>query len=435
MSPAIVGLFGILALFVLLLLRLPVWAALAFIGFLGNVTLAGWSSATATLGQAPFDIASLYTLSVIPLFILTGGVASGTGLSADLFKAARVMMSNLRGGLAVATIGASACFGAVCGSSIATAATMTPISLREMRNAGYSDTLATGAIAAGGTLGILFPPSIILVIYGAIAQQSVPKLFAAGLIPGLLLTGLYIAVALIVAYLRPAEAPTGSSASVRERFAALRGPWQFMTLFVITIGGIYAGIFSPTEAASVGSLGAILLGFVRRQLPFRRLVGSIEAAVVTSCMLFLIIIGANIFAYFIVQTQLPALLVEQARVLALPGPLVLLFVVVAYIVMGCFLEAIGMILITVPVFLPLITSYGYDSAWFAIIVVIVVEVGLIHPPVGMNLFVVQAQAPDIKTITIYRGIVPFLAAPFVLIILLFFFPDLALWLPRALYGR
>src|ERR1700687_4132978 len=216
MSPAIVGLFGILALFVLLLLRLPVWAALAFIGFLGNVTLAGWSSATATLGQAPFDIASLYTLSVIPLFILTGGVASGTGLSADLFKAARVMMSNLRGGLAVATIGASACFGAVCGSSIATAATMTPISLREMRNAGYSDTLATGAIAAGGTLGILFPPSIILVIYGAIAQQSVPKLFAAGLIPGLLLTCLYVTVALVVAYRSPTAAPKGASASLRD---------------------------------------------------------------------------------------------------------------------------------------------------------------------------------------------------------------------------
>jgi tripartite ATP-independent transporter DctM subunit len=435
MSPAVIGLFGIFALFVLLLLRLPVWAALALVGFLGNAALAGWSSSMATLGQAPFDMASLYTLSVIPLFILTGGVASGTGLSADLFKAARVMMSNLRGGLAVATIGASACFGAVCGSSIATAATMTPISLREMRKAGYSDALATGAIAAGGTLGILFPPSIILVIYGAIAQQSVPKLFAAGLVPGLLLTSLYIAVALLVAYRAPDAAPTAPRASVRERVAALRGPWQFVTLFVITIGGIYAGIFSPTEAASVGALGAILLGVVRRQLPFRRLVDSIEAAVVTSCMLFVIIIGANIFAYFMVQTQLPALLVEQARTLALPGPLVLLFVVVAYIVMGCFLEAIGMILITVPVFLPLITSYGYDSVWFAIIVVIVVEVGLIHPPVGMNLFVVQAQAPDIKTITIYRGIVPFLAAPLVLIMLLFFLPDLALWLPRILYGR
>jgi tripartite ATP-independent transporter DctM subunit len=214
----------------------------------------------------------------------------------------------------------------------------------------------------------------------------------------------------------------------------LRGPWQFLTLFVVSIGGIYAGVFSPTEAASVAALGAILLGLAGRQLRIREIGGAIEAAVVTTCMLFLIIIGANIFAYFIVQTQLPALLVEQARTSALPGPAVMLLVIAAYIVMGCFLEAIGMILITIPVFLPLITSYGYDPAWFAIVVVIVVELGLIHPPVGMNLFVVQAQAPDVKTVTMYRGIVPFLIAPFALVALLWFFPALALWLPRVLYG-
>jgi tripartite ATP-independent transporter DctM subunit len=271
------------------------------VGFLGNGILSNWASAFSTVGQAPFDITSLYTLSVVPLFILTGGVASSSGLSADLFKAARVMMSGLRGGLAIATVGASACFGAVCGSSIATAATMTPISLREMRKAGYSDAIATGAIAAGGTLGILFPPSIILVIYGAIAQQSVPKLFAAGLVPGLLLTLLYICVALLVAYRNPKAAPPGLAASWRERVAALRGPWQFLSLFVISIGGIYAGVFSPTEAASVGATGAILLGFLGRQLRLGEIVRSVEAGVVTSCTLFLIVIGANIFAYFIVQ--------------------------------------------------------------------------------------------------------------------------------------
>jgi tripartite ATP-independent transporter DctM subunit len=418
----------------LLLLRLPVWVALAVVGFGGNIVISGWDAAFATLGQAPFDSASLYTLSVVPLFILTGGVAAGTGLSAELFKAAQVMLSGLRGGLAVATIGASACFGAVCGSSIATAATMTPISLREMRKAGYSDSLATGSIAAGGTLGILFPPSIILVIFGSIAQLSVPKLFAAGLLPGLLLTLLYAGVALIVAARRPLEAPAVPSASFRARIAALREPWQFLTLFIITIGGIYAGIFSPTEAASIGALGAILLGIVGRRLKWRELVKMIETAVVTSCMLYVIIIGANLFAYFMVQTQLPALLAEQARALDLPGPLVMVFVIIAYILMGCFLEAIGMILITVPVFLPLVAAYGYDPTWFAIIVVIVVEVGLIHPPVGMNLFVVQAQAPDIPTMSIYRGILPFLIAPFALIALMFAFPQLATWLPALLYG-
>ena len=434
MNPGLTGLAGILVLFVLLIFRLPVWAALSLVGLAGNVLLSGWSSTFATLGQAPFDTASLYTLSVVPLFILTGGVAARTGLSGDLFRAATVMLSGLRGGLAVATIGASACFGAVCGSSIATAATMTPISLREMRRAGYSDSMATGSIAAGGTLGILFPPSIILVIYGAIAQQSVPKLFAAGLIPGLLLTMLYSAVALIVAARRPLEAPAAARATLRERAVALRGPWQFLTLFVVTIGGIYAGVFSPTEAASIGAVGAILLGFAGRRLVWRELVQTVETAVVTSCTLFAIIIGANLFAYFIVQTQLPSLLAEQAQAWALPGLIVMLLVLVAYILMGCFLEAIGMILITVPVFVPLVVAYGYDPVWFAIIVVIVVEVGLIHPPVGMNLFVVQAQAPDIRTLAIYRGIVPFLAAPFALILLLFLFPGIALWLPRLLYG-
>jgi tripartite ATP-independent transporter DctM subunit len=333
----------------------------------------------------------------------------------------------------VATILASACFGAVCGSSIATAATMTRIALREMRDAGYADSLATGSIAAGGSLGILFPPSIILVIYGAIAEQSVPKLFAAGLLPGFVLTLLYIIVALIVAYLRPRQAPAAASAGLSQRFAALARPWQFMLLFVVTIGGIYAGVFSPTEAASVGAFGAILLGLLGRRLKRSQFLQSVESAVTTSCMLFAIIIGANIFSNFMVQTQLPDLLASGARNLHLSGLPVMILVIIAYIVMGCFLEGIGMILITVPVFLPLVKSYGYDPIWFAIIVVIVVEVGLIHPPVGMNLFVVQAQAPDIKITDIYKGILPFLLAPLVLIVAMFLFPQMALWLPALLY--
>jgi C4-dicarboxylate transporter DctM subunit len=432
-APAI-GAVGTIGLFVLLFFRVPVWAALTIVGFVGNIALSGWDSAFALLGTTPFDTASIYTLSVIPLFIMTGGVASTTGLSADLFKAARVMLSGIKGGLSIATICASACFGAVCGSSIATAATMTRIALGEMRRAGYADTAATGAIAAGGSLGILFPPSIILVIYAAIAEQSVPKLFAAGFFPGLLLTLLYIIVAIVQAYLRPQDSPVAPPASVRERFGALKGPWQFLTLFGVTIGGIYAGIFSPTEAAAIGVVGAILLGVVGRRLGLRELVATIEGAAKTSCSLFIIIIGANLFSYFIVQTQLPSLLADAAKALSLPGLVVMILVIVAYIVMGCFLEGIGMILITVPVFLPLVKSFGYDAIWFAIIVVVVVEVGLIHPPVGMNLFVIQAQAPDVKIGSIYRGIIPFLLAPLVLIVLLLLFPEIALWLPRTLYG-
>ncbi|HVY56731.1 MAG TPA: TRAP transporter large permease, partial [Xanthobacteraceae bacterium] len=413
--------------------RVPVWAALVLVGFFGNLALSGPQSAFALAGTTPFDAASAYTLSVIPLFVLMGEVASGTRLSTDLFNAARVMLSGVRGGLSVATLAASACFGAVCGSSVATAATMTRIALPEMRKAGYDDGLATGSLAAGGSLGILIPPSIILVIYAAIAEQSVAKLFAAALFPGIVLTLLYVIVALVVAHRRPDYAPAAESVSLSERFKVLAGPWQFLALFIVTIGGIYAGIFSPTEAAAIGAFGAIVLGLVGRRLSLAQLWKCVENSVVLSCILFTIIIGANLFSFFMVQTHFPTLLAEGAKALDLSGPAVMALIVVAYVIMGCFLEGIGMVLITVPVFLPLVTQFGYDPIWFSIIVVIVVELGLIHPPIGMNLFVIQAQAPDVKITSIYRGILPFLIAPFALIAILFFFPELALWLPKALY--
>ena len=434
MSAQGIGAAGVLALFLLLFLRVPVWAALMLVGIAGNTAIGSWNSAFAILGTTAFDTSSSYTLSVIPLFILMGDVASSTRLSADLFNAARVMLSGIRGGLSVAAIGASACFGAVCGSSVATAATMTRIALPEMRKAGYDDGLATGSIAAGGSLGILIPPSIILVIYAAIAEQSVPKLFAAALIPGLVLTAIYIVVALIVAHRRPDYAPTVSGVTMPERLRALRQPWQFLLLFIATIGGIYAGIFSPTEAAAIGAFGAILLGLLARRLSVAQLMTAVEGTVITSALLFVIIIAATLFATFIVQTHLPLLLADTAKSLDLNAVSVMAIIIAAYVLIGCFLEGIGMVLITVPVFLPLVVQFGYDPVWFSIIVVVVVELGLIHPPVGMNLFVIQAQVPDVKLSAIYRGILPFLIAPFVLIVLLILFPELALWLPRKLYG-
>ncbi len=434
MSPSLIGAAGVAVLFTLLLLRVPVWISLVLVGFFGNVLVNGWAAAFALAGTAPFDVASSYTLSVVPLFILMGEVASESRLSGELFKAARVILSGFRGGLAVATLVASALFGAVSGSSLANAATMTRMALPELRKAGYDDGLATGCIAAGGSTDILIPPSIILVIYAAIAELSVPKLLAAGLMPGLVLTLLYIMVALGVVALRPHYAPGHESFSLRQRFAALREPWQFVALFVVTIGGIYAGIFSPTEAASIGAFGAILLGVLGRRMSWRDLVRAIESTVIVSGVLFVIVIGANLFSFFIVQTHLPDLLLDGARAFNLSGLQVMILIILGYIVMGCFLEGIGMVLITVPVFQPIIMKYGYDPIWFAIIVVIMVEVGLIHPPVGMNLFVIQAQAPDVRITAIYRGIIPFLVAPLVLIVLLFIFPGLALWLPKALYG-
>ena len=433
MSAPAVGGLGIALLFLLLFLRVPVWAALALVGFGGITALSGLKSALAVVGTVPFDTASAYTLSVIPLFVLMGEVASSTRLSADLFIAAQKCLSGIRGGLSIAAIAASACFGAVCGSSIATAATMSRIALPEMRRAGYDDGLSTGSLAAGGSLGILIPPSIILVIYAAIAEQSVPKLFAAALVPGLVLTALYVVVVIAVVRMRPQYAPKAVKVPFREKLRALSEPWQFIALFVASIGGIYAGVFSPTEAAAIGAFGAILLGVVCRRVTFERLLKSLETTVLTSGLLFVIIIGANVFSSFMVQTRLPDLMTSYAQAWALPPSLVMFLIIVAYVVMGCFLEGIGMVLITVPVFLPLVVKLGYDPVWFSIIVVIVVELGLIHPPVGMNLFVIQAQAPDIKLTSIYRGILPFLLAPFGLIVLLFVFPELALWLPRLLY--
>jgi C4-dicarboxylate transporter DctM subunit len=434
MAASTIGAIGVAALFALLLLRVPVWIALTLVGLTGNAVMLGLTPAFALAGTVPFDVGSGYALSVVPLFILMGEVASVSGLSSDLFRAARVILAGMRGGLAVGALAASACFGAVCGSSLATAATMTRIALPEMRKAGYDPGLASGALAAGGSLGILIPPSIILVIYAAIAEQSVPRLFAAGLIPGLVLTGLYMIVVILVTQVRKDYAPAGHSATLRERFIAMRDPWQFLALFLATIGGIYAGIFSPTEAASIGAAGAILLGAIGGRLSFAALLRAIENTVATSGVLFVIIFGANLFSFFMVQSRLPHLLADGAHAMNLSGPMVMTLIIIAYIIFGCFLEAIGMLLITVPVFLPLVQQFGYNPVWFGIIVVIVIEVGLIHPPVGLNLFVIQAHAPDIKITSLYRGIVPFLFAPLVLIVLMFWFPDIALWLPRLFYG-
>jgi tripartite ATP-independent transporter DctM subunit len=435
MSPSLLGVLGVVVLFALLILRVPVWISLVLVGFFGNAIALGWQGAFALLGTAPFDVASSYSLSVVPLFILMGEVASESRMSGELFKAARVILSGFRGGLAVATLVASAAFGAVSGSSLANSATMTRMALPELRKAGYDDGLSTGCIAAGGSTDILIPPSIILVIYAAIAELSVPKLLAAGLIPGLVLTLLYIIVAIVVVWFRPHYAPGTEHYTFRERLAALREPWQFLTLFVVTIGGLYAGVFSPTEAASVGAFGAILIGMLGRRMSWADLVRAIETSVVVSGVLFVIVMGANLFSFLIVQTHLPELLLSGAQALHLNGVMVMIIIILGYIFLGCFLEGIGMVLITVPVFQPIIVQFGYDPIWFSIIVVIMVEVGLIHPPVGMNLFVIQAQAPDVKITAIYRGIIPFLVAPFLLIFLMFLFPGIALWLPAVLYGN
>ena len=434
MTVQTIGLIGMAALVLLIFLRVPVAIAMGIVGFLGYAALDGFGKATRVLGQTPFDISTAYTLSVVPLFILMGDFAMRSGMSSNLYRSAQSLFVGMRGAHALATLGACAGFGAICGSSLATAATMTKVAVPEMRRLGYDDRLSTGSVAAGGSLGILIPPSIPFVIYALIAEQSVPKLFAAGLIPGLVLTVLYMIAARSMIAFRPTWAPPASgSQGWRARLADILSSWDVMILFIVTIGGMYTGWFSPTEAAAVGAFGALALGVARGGLSFAAIRASFTETIATSCMLFVIVICAMVFSYFVVQTQLPAVLVGWAKAWEL-GPIALiLLLIVFYIILGCFLDGLGMILITVPVFLPLVTASGFDPIWFGVVLVILIELGLIHPPVGMNIFVIQAQVPDVPVLKVYQGIVPFLFAPAVLLVLLIAFPEIALWLPQTLF--
>jgi len=432
MTPFAIGLAGIGLMLVMLFLRQPVWLGLAVIGVGGNLLLNGLMASKFVAGTTMFDVATNYNLSVIPLFVLMGEIATGSRMSAELFNAARVLLSGLRGGLGAATLAASGAFGAICGSSVATAATMTRIAMPEMSAAGYERGYSAATVASGGSLGILIPPSIILVIYASITETSVARLFAAAMIPGIVLLSLYIAVALFIAN-RGNAAPVEVAATFVDRLKALKDPWQFVLLFVLTIGGIYTGVFSPTEAASVGAFGAIALGVLRGSLTLPGLIDAIRASVMVTCALFMIIVGATLFSNFVVQTRLPDNLLATAEAAGLTTWMVMTLIVAIYIVLGCFLEGIGMVLITVPVFLPIITSYGYDPIWFGVLVVVLVELGLITPPVGMNLFIIRAQVRDVPMKTLYAAILPFLIAPVILIAVLFALPSLALWLPGVLY--
>lgn len=433
MGPGAIGLAGMAALIVLIFLRVPVGVAMGLVGFFGYAAIDGWGRALSVLGQAPFDVATGYTLTVVPLFIVMGELALRAGMSAKLYDAARSLFFGVRGAQAYATIGACAGFGAICGSSLATAATMTRIAVPQMRKAGYDDRVSTGAVAAGGSLGILIPPSIPFVVYALTAQESVPRLFAAGMIPGLLLTALYMLVACALIAVRPEWAPKHESQHHGARLREIASVWDVALLFTVTIGGLYAGWFTPTEAAAVGAFGALILGALSGGLTSQSAIESFRAAIKTTCMLFVIVICAVIFSYFVVQAQLPALLVAWTRSLNLAPLELICILIVFYILLGCFMDGLGMILITVPIFLPLVVASGYDPIWFGVILVVLIELGLIHPPVGMNIFIIQGQAPDVPVLRIYQGIVPFLVAPFLLLILLISFPQIALWLPNFLF--
>jgi tripartite ATP-independent transporter DctM subunit len=426
------GLVAFAALLGLIALRVPVAIAMGTVGIVGGWIQNGGASVGFILGSVPFETVFPYSLSVIPLFILMGVFAARAGLSRSLYEAVHAFIGHLKGGLAMATVGACAAFGAISGSSLATASTMCRVAMPEMRRRAYDDRLASATVAAGGTLGVLIPPSVIMIVYALLTEQSIGKMFAAALIPGLLATGLYMAAVFIQCWRNPALGPADTRVDWGGRLRALKGVWAVLALFALVIGGIYGGLFSPTEAAAVGAFGAILLALVKRQLTRRVVMEGLTETAGTSGMIFLILIGTALFNYFIETTGLPQMLVEQVGALGWDPIWILAMLLVFYVILGCFMDSLSMLLLTLPVVFPLITSLGFDPIWFGIIMVSVVEIGLITPPVGMNLFIIMAGTPGLKLQVISRGVLAFLAADVVRLALLILLPGLSLWLPSLM---
>ena len=432
MDGPLLGVAGFLAAILLIFLRVPVAVAMGLVGAAGFGITNGFFAVGFVMSSAPFEAVFPYSLSVVPLFVAMGVFAAHAGLSAALFNGVNAFVGGWRGGLAMASIGACAGFGAICGSSLATAATMCRVAFPEMRRRGYDRSLAAAAVAAGGTLGVLIPPSILLVIYGLLTQQSIGALFAAAILPGLLATALYMAAVRVALWRRPELAPPGERRDWPTRFATLREVWPVGLLFLVVIGGIYAGLFSPTEAAAVGAAGALLLAWARRQLSARVLADCIVETARITGMIFLILVGAAVFNYFVETSGLPQAMVGWIEASGMTPLAVMLALLLFYILLGCFMDSLSMILLTVPLVFPLVTAIGYDPVWFGVIVVTAAELGLITPPVGMNLFVIQGTVPGLRLATIVRGLPPFLAADVLRLLLLLAFPGLALALPRLL---
>jgi len=428
-----VALVGLVALLILALLRIPIAMVMILIGFAGMAWVLNLVGALYNVGQAAYDAAINYELSVVPLFVLMGNFVARARLAAELYNASNAFLGHRKGGLAMATVIACGGFSAICGSSLATAATMSKVAMPSMRRFNYSDTLATGSIAAGGTLGILIPPSVILVIYGILCQQSIGKLFAAGLIPGILGVLLYLGAVRYVTWRNPDAGPAGERQNWVERLRALRSVWGVILLFGIVMGGIYGGVFSPTEAAGIGAFGAFLFALARGALSWQVLWDVLVESVETTAMLFTVLIGALLFANFINYTDFPQALLAFAQNFSETPWLVIVAILAIYVVLGCVFESLSMILLTVPIFFPLVSDLGYDPIWFGIVVVVVTEISLITPPVGLNVFVLRGVLPDVKTGTIFRGVTPFWCADLLRLAVIVSIPALSLWLPSFVH--
>lgn len=432
MSHDLIAFIGFVSLFVLMLLRVPVGMAMGLVGVTGYAWIVGAGPALKLVGQTSMRTVTDYSFGVIPMFMLMGAFVSASGISRELFRAANALIGHFRGGLGVATVMACGGFAAICGSSVATAATFSSVAYPEMRRYGYPQSFATGVIAAGGTLGIMIPPSTVLAVYAILTQQDIGKLFMAGLLPGLLAIAMYVLTITLIVLVKPQLLPAGETKPWRERLDALKNIWAPMALFVFVIGGLYGGLFTPTEAGGMGAGGAFILGVLRRKLSREQIRDCLLQATRTSAAVFTVLIGALLFGYFLTITQTPQKLTEFLTGLGLGRYTLLAIILAMYLVLGCLMDAMAMIILTVPIIFPLILHLGFDPIWFGIIIVMAVELGLIHPPVGMNVFVIKSVIKDVSFTTIFRGVLPFVGMDLVRLGILVAFPAIALWLPSRM---
>lgn len=434
MSDITIGLIGIAALFALMILRTPVAFAMLLVGYFGVWALDGARAAGAVVLTESYAAVSNYSLIVVPMFILLGNVASAAGFSRSLYDAAFAWVGQLRGGLASASILGCAVFAAVSGSSVATAVTIGKVALPEMKRFGYGSGLATGAVAAGGTLGFLIPPSTGFVLYAILTEESIGKLFMAGILPGLLLTGLFIVTVLIVTTLDPSAGPRGQTVPLSERLRLLGRALPLMTIIVVSIGGIYLGVFTPVEASAVGAGLVILLALAMRALSWSAFQDAVLDTIKTSAMLYMIVIGANVLNPFLAMTSIPTALGSALVGLGLEAYGTLAVIIFAYIVLGMFLDGLSMLVVTIPIVFPVVTQLGFNPIWFGVVAVIVIEMGMITPPVGLNVFVVKGIAQDVPMATVFRGVMPFLLAMIIALLLIIAIPDIALIIPKTMFG-
>lgn len=433
MTDFMIGLCGIGGMFVLMILRMPVGMAMLAVGFFGTWMLNGYRSANALMMTEAFSHVSNYSLTVIPLFILMGNIASVAGFSRGLYEAAFAWVGRLPGGLASASVLGCAAFSAVSGSSVATAVTIGRVALPEMARFNYSSGLATGAVAAGGTLGFLIPPSTGFVIYAILTEQSIGQLFMSGILPGLLLTGLFILTVTLISLRNPEAGPRGAYVPLNERIAAGMRAAPLIAVIIISIGGIYLGVFTPVEAAGIGAGLVLIMALFTGKLTLRSGAKALADTARTTAMLFLIIVGAAVLNPFLAMTQLPSMLGEAMTSAGLGPYGVLFLVVIAYLILGMFMDGLAMLVVTIPIFYPIMMSMGFDPIWFGVVAVIMIEMGMITPPVGMNVFVVKGIARDVPMATIFRGVLPFWVAMGFCLLLIVLFPQIALFIPQAMF--